>query len=466
MAHFSGKFDFLSDLVDLERQPTLAKNLSLAPVRRLLTALGNPHDSLFIIHVAGTKGKGSVAIMLEAILRQAGYRTGLFTSPHVSRYEERFQVNGKPMTTSTLAESFSRIREIIVSGEAGDDPVPSCFDVATAAAFLCFQSSRVDVAIIEVGMGGRVDSTNICMPQISVITNISLDHTEQLGSTLSSIAAAKAGIIKAGRPTISGVTSEEARVVVEATCRERESGLCQLGVDFSYRYTPAQLDNSDSTLPRITVTTRNREWPEIPLNIPGEHQAANASIAVATIEKLQELGFRVSDEHVGEALSRVQCPARIEIVRRKPLVILDCAHTAESAQALLTTLQASFPRHMGLTGDQAVQKMLIFGCSRDKHVDAMMSILAPHFDHIFLTQYARSSRCASQIRLESAVRASQVNASTVFTSDPAEAWKRAEHRAGIDDLICVTGSVFLAGEIREICLPGGSAANALSCLPS
>ena len=445
-------FDFLSGLVDHERKPLLARDLSLDPVRRLLNDLGNPQDKLFIVHVAGTKGKGSVASMLEIILRQAGFRTGLYTSPDLGVFEERFRVNGQPIAPSDLCAMVGRIRNVVDSQVAGDECIqqPSCFDVGTALAFLYFESSGVDVAIIEVGMGGRTDSTNVCTPQLSVITSISLDHTRQLGNTLAAIASEKAGIIKPGRPTVSGVTPDEPRIVIEQTCRERGSRLSQLGIDFSYRYEPGEVSHSTLVPAQVWITTSQRTWPVMSLELLGEHQAANAAIAVAAVEQLRELGLSIGDQHVVDAMLKVQCPARIEIMRRRPLVILDCAHNIASVQALLTTLETSAPEYMGSRKPRTVGRTLIFGSSRDKDLDGMLTILAPHFDHIYLTRYAKSGRGATADELMGILRASHTDVAATAVENAADAWKLAESRADPGDLICITGSIFLAGEVRAL----------------
>ena len=443
--------EFLSAFVDNERMPSLGRRLTLEPVRRLLHTLGNPQDRLFIIHVAGTKGKGSVASMLEMILREAGYRTGLYTSPDLGGFAERFRVCGSPITPTAFAEGIAQIQKAVLSTELPGElhEKPSKFDVATALAFQYFESSKVDVAIIEVGMGGRSDSTNVCVPRVSVITSISYDHTKQLGSTLTSIATEKAGIIKAECPTISGVTVKEAQEVIESTCRARGSRLFQVEVDFWYHYSPGQVSRSMITPSKTGIVTRNRSWPVISLSLWGEHQAANAALAIATVERLQEMGLCITDEHVLKGFAHLRCPARIEIVRQRPCVVLDCAHNIASVEALVATLQEAFPDHFGARRIPTARRLLIFGSSRDKDLVGMMTILGAYFDHIYLTQYSRFARCASEAELLVARRASGVDVSTSFVKDAIDAWKLVENEASSDDLICITGSVFLAGEIRS-----------------
>ncbi|MBV9123298.1 MAG: bifunctional folylpolyglutamate synthase/dihydrofolate synthase, partial [Planctomycetes bacterium] len=222
-----------------QRTPQLG-DLKLDRMRALLRLLGDPHDRLRIIHVAGSKGKGSTSAMLASILRRAGYRTGLFTSPHLSRVEERFQVDGCPITAGELTRLLEDIQQALQAWDHGKI-APTFFEVATALGFLHFVRRRVDVAVLEVGLGGRFDSTNVCRPVVALLTSISYDHTQQLGHRLASIAMEKAGIVKPGRPTVSGVRTAEARQVVEAICRERRSPLRELDRDFHYDYEPGHV---------------------------------------------------------------------------------------------------------------------------------------------------------------------------------------------------------------------------------
>jgi dihydrofolate synthase / folylpolyglutamate synthase len=434
---------YLRGLVNYEQQSPSARDLILEPIRLLLNALGNPHDRLLTVHVAGSKGKGSFAAMMEKVLRTAGYRTGLYTSPQLSSLEERIQINGTAIAPTKFADWLGKVQTAALESKTC-----TFFDVMTALAFLCFAVEQVDIAIVEVGMGGRTDSTNICTPKVTVITSISYDHTKQLGNTLSAIATEKAGIIKPGCPTISGVLPEEAKKVIETTCRERESPLWQLHKDFTYSYTPGEFSHSVLEPSWIGVTTRARRWPRNHLGLLGEHQAANAALVIAAIEQLQTLGFAIGDDAVAQGLSQVQWPARIEIVRHSPLVILDCAHNPASAQALVDTLLSSFPEHMGPRKKSRSRRSLIFSASRDKDLTSIMNILAPHFDHVYLTQYTSSARCASADDLRAALRNSQSAPSSSFIADPVDAWNRVESSVRTEDLICVTGSVFLAGELR------------------
>lgn len=451
--NYSEAVDYLAGLVDNERVPPLARDLTLEPIRQLLSRLGNPQDSLQIIHVTGTKGKGSVSAMIERILRAAGYRTGLYTSPDLLGFEERVRVDGQPLTAEELEGLVNHIRSVCPT--LRDGLAPTRFDVATALAFQHFAARRVDYAVIEVGMGGRTDSTNACQPVVSVITNVSLDHTRQLGNTVEAIAAEKAGIIKPGRPAITGATGG-ALEVIRAAAQQAGSPLRVLHEDFNVTHRSIVGDAAESGS-YATVTTRRRRWPEMPLALLGAHQAANAGIAVATIEQLCELGATISDTAVAEGLRNVDFPARIEVVGRKPLVILDCAHNVASAQALVETLVQVFPRSFGET--RTGQRRLIFGCSWDKDLAGVLAILAPHFDQICLTQYARSARCASLDDLRAALATLAPTTVPLMTAPATAAWQAIRGSASPEDCICVTGSVFLAGELRAEILkhaPAGS----------
>ncbi len=431
-------------LINFEQRTPCADDLKLEHMRRLLGRLGNPHQRLRIIHVAGSKGKGSTAAMLASILQQAGYRTGLFTSPHLCRVEERFQVDGQPITSTELTTLLDEIRRCAEDeGQSGGVPY-TFFEVATAVGFLHFVRRRVEAAVLEVGLGGRLDSTNVCQPIVSIITSISFDHTNLLGDRLTSIAAEKGGIIKSGHPVISGATVPEARAVIERISRERRAQLRQLGVDFRYDYTPGRVTTMDTQLSRVSVSTESRRWPEFALNLLGDHQAANAAVAVACVETLHKAGFRVPDAAVAAGLAGVSWPARLEVVARKPLIVLDCAHNVASALALVRTLQASFP---------SGRRLLIFAGSSDKDLAGMFRVLAPHFTHAFLTRYTNNPRSVPAERLAELLRANG-NLPTTLCPTPADAYHAARAAAAPEDILVIAGSVFLAGELRPLLVAG------------
>jgi dihydrofolate synthase/folylpolyglutamate synthase len=449
--------------INYEQRTPKPDDLKLDQMRALMRLLGDPQDRLRIVHVAGSKGKGSTSAMLASILTRAGYRTGLFTSPHLTRVEERIQIDGAPVTPGELTALIDDVRAALKSSRGLE---PTFFEVATALGFLHFRRRRVDAAVVEVGLGGRFDSTNVCRPALAVITSISLDHTQQLGDRLSSIAAEKAGIIKPARPVVSGATAPEARAVIERIARERRAPLSQLAADFRYDYTPGRVTADETRPPRVRVTSWRQAarlsapgepasgplaatvaWPDMPLGLLGEHQAANAAVAVRCVEVLRGAGWPIPDAAVASGLANVSWPARMEVVGRRPFVVLDCAHNVASAEALAEALQSSFP---------PARRWLIFAGSGDKDLPGMLRVLAPHFAHAFLTRYTSSTRGMPAEELAALLRRTCDLPHTACPT-PLDAWRAAREHAAPDDLICVTGSVFLAGELRPALVADGAA---------
>jgi dihydrofolate synthase/folylpolyglutamate synthase len=433
---------FWYSLIDYERKQPKPGELKLDRMRALLRHLGDPDRTLRVVHIAGSKGKGSTAAMLDAVLRRAGYRAGLFTSPHLCRVEERFRVDGEPISPEELRAALWDVRDA-----AQRHPLPGLtfFEVATAAGFLHFRRRRCEAVVLEVGLGGRFDSTNVCQPTVSVITSISFDHTELLGTQLARIAAEKAGIVKPGRPCVSGATAPEARAVIERVCRERRAPLRQLGADVRYRYRPGHVGDGEFRRPRVAVTTAARRWPEMEVNLLGKHQAANAAVAVATAEVLRAAGWHLPDAAVAAGLAGVNWPARMEVVGWQPLVVLDCAHNVASARAVVETLETSFPPG---------RRLLVFAASGDKDIPGMFAVLAPHFAGAWLTRYTANPRAVPPERLAELWNAAG-GASAAVAATPEEAWHAARAAAGADDLVCITGSVFLAGELRPVLVSAG-----------
>jgi dihydrofolate synthase/folylpolyglutamate synthase len=389
-------------------------DLKLERMRALLRRLGDPHERLRLVHVTGTKGKGSTCAMLESILRAAGYRVGLFTSPHLTRVEERMQVDRVPIAPNELAALMSCVAPAVRAlEEDARYPPPTFFEIGTALGFLHFVHRRCDVAIIEVGLGGRFDSTNVCRPLVSIITNIGFDHMAQLGSSLQAIAFQKAGIIKRRVPIVSGVVQDGPRAVVRQVAAELNAPVWEVE-------RPS------------TVATR----------LTGAHQAQNASLAIAAIERLRSAGMPIVDGAIVRGLAEVRWPARIEQVAVKPIVVLDTAHNVPSSEALVATLRTEFP--------VAGRKRVVFAVSADKQVAEVMRVLADHFDRFYLTKYGNNPRSVSPEKLAAvlAANAPRIPFSTHATS--AEALHAALAEAKEDDLVCVTGSVFLAGELRPL----------------
>lgn len=443
--------------INYEVKAARPQDLKLERMAALLAKLGDPHAPLKIVHVTGTKGKGSVAAMVDSVLRAAGFRTGLFTSPHLTHVEERIRINGEPIAKPAVAALMTEIAPAVTAVEAETGAALSFFELGTALGFLHFAREKVDAAVVEVGLGGRFDSTNVCSPVVSVITSIGLDHTQQLGTTEDAIAFQKAGIIKPGIPVVSGVAAPGPRDVIEGVAKEVGAPVDRLGREFRYTATPGLVMPTEkdavgvrvagepatglgSRPARVTVHTDRRRWPEMELNLLGPHQAANAAVAVAVVERLQDAGFTIPPDAVAAGLKTVHWPARVEVLGSRPTVVLDCAHNLPSVDSLLATLEESVPNMGG--------RRLVFAVSNDKPWVDMLRALARYFPAYYLTTYGANPRCVPPADLATTVRKIVRDADVkLFDSAPA-AWAAAKTDAGPDDLICVTGSVFLAGELR------------------
>jgi dihydrofolate synthase/folylpolyglutamate synthase len=458
--------EFWHSRINYEARTLKPGDLKLDRMRALLELLGKPQKRLRIVHIAGSKGKGSTAAMLAAVLHQAGYRTGLFTSPHLCDVRERICIDGTPIRPEELADLMDEVATAVRRLDATHQfsrPGATFFEIATALGLLHFLRHKVDVAVLEVGLGGRFDATNVCVPALAIITSISFDHTQQLGNTLARIAFEKAGIIKPGRPVLSGVTVPEARNVIENICCQRQAPLSELGRDFSFTYEPGLITDVTERWPMVQVATKEKHWPALRLRLLGEHQAANAALVVAAVEELCSHGLMIPLDALASGLATVNWPARLEVVQRRPLVILDCAHNLASAQALVETLEQSFPettahqlpedtrrRTPPGSPQSPRRRILIFAGSHDKDLPGMLRVLAPYFHHIYLTRYAHNPRFVPPDELAQMLQRVSPVPFTVCVSAP-EAWQQARAAAAEHDLICITGSVFLAGELRPIC---------------
>ncbi len=434
-----------------------ARDLKLDRMAALLRLLGDPHRRVPAVHVAGTKGKGSTATMIAAALQASGYKVGLFTSPHLEVFEERIRVNGRPLTQGQLVDLVNQIGPYVAEMDRTPGKWrPTYFELATALAWLFFAQQAVDLAVVEVGLGGRLDSTNVCFPEVTLITSISRDHTHLLGDSLADIAREKAGIVKSGVPALVGPLPEEALRVVESVCSVRQADLWRLGreVRVSERTnvqaaaSPAEAAASPSELrPLIDVCTPVRTWRAVTVPLRGRHQIDNTALALAALDLLTRRGWRVSVPASVDALSRVECPLRIEEVGGRPRVILDAAHNWASISALADTV----------CSDRNVRKrVLIYASAKDKDVAGHLRLLLPAFDTVILTQYSGNPRA---LPVEELVRVARRVSSRPFhwSASPSQAWKMARRFASPDDLICVTGSFFIAAEIRPLVLEDLSA---------
>ena len=410
--------------------PYAPKTFDLARIEQLLSRLGNPHRSLKIVHVAGTKGKGSTCLMIESALRAAGYRTGLYISPHLHTFRERIQVSGGMIKRDEVAALVDELEPHVAAV-----PGLTWFEIVTAMGLLYFARKQVDVAVVEVGLGGRLDATNIVLPAVSVITSLSFDHTAWLGNTLAQIASEKAGIVKPGVPVVSAPQKGEALAVIERVCEEAKSPLTLVGRD--WLYAPGQIEPGGQCFARLRPDWYQNFWPQpefywIPLL--GRHQIVNATTALAVLDLLRAQRLTLNPDAVEQGLRSVRWPARMEVLSPEPLVVTDGAHNGESAQRLEAALREWFPGR---------KWTLIFGASSDKDFAAMFDALLPMTSHVILTR-ARTARAADPERLAELVtaRGKQVEVAESVADALDLALRASDDRAGV----IITGSLFVAAE--------------------
>jgi len=443
---------FLLERINYERAlavPYGDRTFKLERMRDLLEALGNPQTRVPAVHIAGTKGKGSTAAMTAAILSAAGYRVGLYSSPHLERVEERLVIDGPRCSEEELIDLLDRARTAVEkidreSSRAGAESGPTYFDILTAVAFLYFAQQQVDLAVLEVGLGGRLDSTNVCHPLVSVITSISFDHMAQLGTTLTAIAAEKAGIIKPSVPVVSGVVDEEPRQVIRDAAERAGSKIVELGQDFFFRYEPPEHLERAALVGRMDYENQtagaNQHYRNMELALLGRHQAANAAVALATCAQLSEQSWKVDERAARQGLAEVRWPARVEVLSRKPAIVLDAAHNVASLAALLKVLEESFAPQ---------RQILIFATTLDKDVQGMLRLVTGRFDEVIFTRYLNNPRALAPEHLASLAAETCGLASTVAPT-PLDAWQMACARLRPDHLLAVTGSFFIAAEMRGV----------------
>ena len=397
--------------------------LGLENTYSLMKRLGNPHLKFASVHVAGTNGKGSCCAMLYSILKDAGYSCGLYTSPHLVDFRERIRIDESLIEKDYLTDFVSDLKGEILKKKY------TFFEVITTLAFSYFADRKIELAVVETGLGGRLDSTNILKPEVSVITNIGLEHTDRLGRTLEKIAREKAGIIKDDVPTVTAVEREKPFKVIESFCRQKKSELFSVFKDCKW-------ENKESTIEgtKFNFKTGTDAYSGIKLNLAGEHQVKNAACAILAAENLTRQGFKVEKKAILSGLSKVDWPGRLEIYSRNPLVILDVAHNPDGINNLVSALGKLFP-------DKNIY--FVFGVMEDKNYRKMLQIMSKIAKGITLTQpvYSRSARLDS---LVDSARKLGMRYSAV--PGVKEAYKSALKKLKKDDVLCVTGSHFTVGE--------------------
>ena len=435
---YNSALTYLSSSTDYEQIGPLKgyniDNFNLDRMRRLLGKLGSPHKMLNAVHIAGTKGKGSTAAMLSGMLQACGFNVGLYTSPHLVDLRERIQVNGRMISEAELRNLLGKIFTVTKSLGEGNDP--TFFEIMTAVAFLHFVDKDVDLAVVETGLGGRLDSTNVLKPKVCAITSISYDHCQQLGDTLSSIASEKAGIFKRGVPAISVPQVSEVERTLRKVANAARSPLMFTGKDinFSYRFESTKTDGPQT---RVCVTTPLSRYEHLRVPLAGEHQALNCGLALALLDKLKELGYDIDDRQAIGGLDRTVLPGRMEMLHNDPRVIADGAHNPGSIEALMLAIGQN------ISYDSMV---VIFGCNRDKDIRGMLRCVGQGADKVIFT---RSSSPRSAEPEDLAARYTDLGGMCQAADTFPEAVKQAYSAVSRGDLICVTGSFYLVGQAKR-----------------
>lgn len=436
-ANYNKAVRFLNSLTDFERLRIVrytSQNFDLDRMRNLLKRLGNPHEQFKSIHIAGTKGKGSTCAMIASMLQACGFKVALYTSPHLIDLRERIRVNGEMISQA----DFARLVKLTEPAVAKTKPMPTYFDVLTAVAFQYFAEQKVDFAVVETGLGGRLDSTNVLKPEVTAITSISKDHVAQLGHTLEKIAEEKAGIFKPGVPAVTVMQEPGVEAVFKRVAEKVGAPLDIAGktIEFSYRF--------ESTRPlgphnRICLTTSSSKFEHLAVPLMGEHQAVNCGLALSVIDKLKAKGYAISDAQVVEGLAKTSVPGRMEMVSGKPRVIVDCAHNAASIDAAMRAIGQHVPYD---------SLIVIFGCCADKDVPGMLEKISAGADKVIFTR-VDNIRSANPDELAAQYTELYGKMAQVAHTLP-EAMAIAQRAVTKEDLICITGSFYLVGEAKKM----------------
>jgi dihydrofolate synthase/folylpolyglutamate synthase len=459
MLSYEEAIDYLYSFVDysaLRADKYSPQHFELSRMVNFLAALGNPQDRYPVLHVAGTKGKGSVSAMSASALTAGGYRTGFYTSPHLLDFRERAQIDGQFIPPAAVAEIVQALQPVVA-----EHPGLTTFEITTALAFVYFAREEVDAAVIEVGLGGRLDATNVVHPHVSAIASLSYDHTYLLGNTLAEIAAEKGGIIKPGVPVVTSPQRPEALAVLERIAAERHAPLSLAGRDWLFRPVAHDLNGQEfevwsaaeqAQLDGLRAQGHPVHWRPESLHIPllGHHQIENAVVAYAALQELRERGLPLSPDAIRNGLRAVRWPGRFEIMSRRPYLVLDGAHNRDSAEKLATTLRDYFP------GQRVT---LIFGASSDKDVSGMLAeLLAPGtgISRVILTQ-AVHPRAQDPEELADMVAGYGLKPEVV--PSVRQAVQRALAEAEPDDVILACGSLFVVAEARAAATAGETLAD-------
>ncbi|MEW6533307.1 MAG: folylpolyglutamate synthase/dihydrofolate synthase family protein [Thermodesulfobacteriota bacterium] len=408
-------------LCSLERFGIL---LGLENITRLLEGLGNPQKRFPSIHVAGTKGKGSTASFVYHILEDAGFTAALYTSPHLNDFRERIRVNGSLVSKEAIIAATERIRQVY------DPEHTTFFEFTTAVAFECIAQAKPDIAVVEVGLGGRLDATNTVAPLVAVITDIAREHEDYLGQGIESIAREKAGIIKRGVPLVTGATRKGARKVIGEVAEEFGARMKLFGRDFIGKRTGPSL---------FTYRSERQELEGLRLSMVGAHQVKNAALACAVVEELQDQGYAIPEAAIRSGLARTKFAGRFEVLSRSPDVVIDGAHSPESMRLLKSTLRQTYP---------GVRPFLVLGMLREKNYREMVRIIAPIAKEVVCVA-PQGDRALDPEELAALVR--ELGIPVFVARSIEEGFRKALGKAGKNDVVLATGSLYMIGPIRRAC---------------
>ena len=437
---YTRAINFLMSHTDYEKMRVVRYNtttFSLDRMRTLLKHLGNPHLKFKTAHVAGTKGKGSTCHMLASMLQAGGLKTGLYTSPHIVDMRERIRLNGEMVSHENLVSLVKRLEPVLKRmGNAGERP--TFFEIFTAMAFCYFADQKVDIAVIETGMGGRLDSTNVISPEVCAITNISKDHMSVLGNTITKIAEEKAGIFKRDVPAVTCVQDVDVTGVLRRVALASKAPLHVVGqdIEFSYRF---EITRPIGPHMRVCLTTETSRFEHLAVPLMGEHQAVNCGLALAMLDRLKQRGLPFDDVKALEGLARVKIPGRLEVVSRAPHVIIDGAHNGASVQALFRGIGQHIPYD---------SMVVIFGCNCDKDIDGMLQQISLGADKVIFTKSSNNPKAADPLELSNLYTERYGKMAQVAESF-SHAMEIAERAITREDLITVTGSFYLIGEAKQ-----------------
>ena len=441
---YQNALDYLYSFVDYSVERSYRYSSDVFDLRRvedLLSRLGDPQKRYQSVHIAGTKGKGSVAAMVESCLRSAGYKTGLYTSPHLERFTERIRVNWNEIGEDEVARMVDKIKPHVAEVEG-----LTTYELITAIGFLYFAEQAIDLAVLEVGLGGRLDATNVIHPLVTAITSISYDHMHLLGDSLSDIAREKGGIIKEGVPVVSSPQQYEVEVVLREIAQERESPFIQVGRDWHFSHGNHSLagqqvfiwsSEEQPLMDQFIQASGNEEWvpPRYEISLLGYHQVVNAATAYAILDCLKQDFPGINEEAIKQGFRKTVWPARFDVISMDPIIVVDSAHNRDSALKLRIALDDYFP-------GQPVA--LIFGASSDKDISGMFTELLPRLNRLLIT-HADHPRAANVDELASMAREYGIRVE-VFPKVPG-ALQYAIQTVRFEEVILAAGSIFVAGEV-------------------